>query len=65
MEFKNYQFEARFIDAEGTGGCELVVPITVRATSYEQARALALIQAQDIVKINDEDHTLFMRLEKA
>lgn len=65
MEFKNYQFEARFIDVEGTGDCELIVPITVQATSYEQARALALIQAQDIVKINDEDHTLFMRLEKA
>ena len=64
MEFKNYQFEARFIDAEGTG-CELVVPIAVQATSYEEARVSALIQAQNIVKINDEDHTLFMRLEKA
>ena len=64
MEFKTYQFEAKFIDVEG-GVYTLVVPITVQATSYEQARVLALVQAQNIVKINDEDHTLFMRLEKA
>ena len=65
MKFKNYHFEAKFIDVEGTGDCGLVVPITVQATDYQQARVLALIRAQDIVKINDEDHTLFMRLEKA
>lgn len=64
MEFKDYLFEARFIDVEGTD-CEFIVPITVQATNYEQARARALIQAQDIVKFNDEDHTLFMRLEQA
>lgn len=64
MEIKNYQFEARFFDEENPGYA-LVVPIAVQATSYEEARVAALIQAQDIVKINDADHTLFMRLEKA
>lgn len=63
MEFKTYQFEANFIE-EDTERAAFVVPITVQATSYKQARGLALIQAQDIVKINDENYTLFMRLEK-
>ena len=65
MEFKDYSFEAKFIDAEETD-CTFIVPITVSATSYEQARALALTQAQNIVRANDSGYrTLFMRVEKA
>ena len=63
MKFENYTFNLLFVDVADPDFF-LQLPVTVRASSYEHAVHQALFKGQEIVRANDEDRTLFMRLQK-
>ena len=64
LEFKNYEFELVFFDPEAEDVAPFIVPVSVRASSYDHAVLSALMQGQEIVRANDETANLFMRLQK-
>ena len=63
MKFSNYSFNLLFVDVQDPDFA-LVMPVTVRASSYEHAVHQALFKGQEVVRANDEDRTLFLRLQK-
>ena len=63
MKFENYSFHLLFVDATDPDFF-LQLPVTVRASSYEHAVHQALFKGQEIVRANDEDRAIFLRLQK-
>ena len=63
MRFENYTFEILFVDVRDPGFF-LKLPVTVRATTYEHAVQQALAQGQEVLRDNNGERFLFMRLQK-
>ena len=63
MKFTNYTFDLLFLDAQDPGFF-LKLPVTVHASSYEHAVHQALLQGHEVVRDNNEERALFMRLQK-
>ena len=63
MKFEYYTFHLLFVDVADPDFF-LQLPVTVRASSYEHAVHQALYQGQLVVRDNNEERALFMRLQK-
>lgn len=63
MKFENYSFNLLFVDVQDPDFA-LVMPVTVRASSYEHAVHSALFKGQEVLRDYNGERALFMRLQK-